>query len=47
VTAVLIATAFLIVAWRAMVALPWAIDGLIVAVAVLAWAYWFERGDGN
>lgn len=43
----LIAAAFLIVAWRVMSVLPWAIDGFIAVVAVLVWAYWFERGDAT
>jgi hypothetical protein len=31
--------------WRVMAVLPWQIDGMIAAAAVLLWAYWFERGD--
>ena len=33
--------------WRLMTWLPWAADALLAATACMAFAYFFERGDGE
>jgi hypothetical protein len=33
----------MVLTWKAMAALPWQADVVLAAVAVLAWAYRFER----